>query len=131
MKTNKKFVEKAEAVSTVIGVILMVAIVVAVATTVYIFASNMTTKTESNPIVSFNVIDDKLVVSKATKDTLWSDVNVTISDGTNTGYYKGTGQVTSGDKIFINTQCPACTGKITVTVVYTPSNTLLGTYDFN
>jgi len=41
MKANKKFVEEKEAVSAVIGVILMVAITVAIAATVYVYVSGM------------------------------------------------------------------------------------------
>jgi len=45
MKANKKFVEEKEAVSAVIGVILMVAITVAIAATVYVYVSGMTGQT--------------------------------------------------------------------------------------
>ena len=41
MKANRKFVEGKEAVSAVIGVILMVAITVAIAATVYVYVSGM------------------------------------------------------------------------------------------
>jgi flagellin-like protein len=41
MKANKKFVEEDEAVSAVIGVILMVAITVAIAATVYVYVSGL------------------------------------------------------------------------------------------
>ena len=41
MKANKKFLEEDEAVSAVIGVILMVAITVAIAATVYVYVSGM------------------------------------------------------------------------------------------
>jgi len=41
MKANRKFIEDKEAVSAVIGVILMVAITVAIAATVYVYVSGM------------------------------------------------------------------------------------------
>ena len=41
MKANRKFVEGEEAVSAVIGVILMVAITVAIAATAYVYVSGM------------------------------------------------------------------------------------------
>lgn len=41
MKANRKFKEEDEAVSAVIGVILMVAITVAIAATVYVYVSGM------------------------------------------------------------------------------------------
>ena len=41
MKANRKFIEEEDAVSAVIGVILMVAITVAIAATVYVYVSGM------------------------------------------------------------------------------------------
>ena len=41
MKANRKFIEEENAVSAVIGVILMVAITVAIAATVYVYVSGM------------------------------------------------------------------------------------------
>ena len=41
MKANRKFVEEKEAVSACIGVILMVAITVAIAATVFVYVSNL------------------------------------------------------------------------------------------
>ena len=41
MKANRKFIEEESAVSAVIGVILMVAITVAIAATVYVYVSGM------------------------------------------------------------------------------------------
>ncbi len=48
MKANRKFVEENEAVSAVIGVILMVAITVAIAATVYVYVSGMLSPTPKN-----------------------------------------------------------------------------------
>ncbi|UCF11943.1 MAG: type IV pilin N-terminal domain-containing protein [Thermoplasmatales archaeon] len=59
MKANRRFIEgEEEAVSAVIGVILMVAITVAIAATVYVYVSGMiggTTTTSST--VAMNVFD--------------------------------------------------------------------------
>ena len=59
MKANKKFVEEDEAVSAVIGVILMVAITVAIAATVYVYVSGMigteTTKSENASVTGHGV----------------------------------------------------------------------------
>ena len=66
MKANRKFVEGEEAVSAVIGVILMVAITVAIAATVYVYVSGMLGGgVQQTPTVG---------VSKQT-----SDLNATIS----------------------------------------------------
>ena len=55
MKANRKFKEDEEAVSAVIGVILMVAITVAIAATVYVYVSGMmgapTSEAESASVV--------------------------------------------------------------------------------
>lgn len=53
MKANRKFIEDEEAVSAVIGVILMVAITVAIAATVYVYVSGMLgTGPSTKPTVS-------------------------------------------------------------------------------
>ena len=48
MKANRKFVDGEEAVSAVIGVILMVAITVAIAATVYVYVSDNFSSTDEN-----------------------------------------------------------------------------------
>ena len=48
MKANRKFVEGDEAVSAVIGVILMVAITVAIAATVYVYVTGIVPQTSSS-----------------------------------------------------------------------------------
>jgi FlaG/FlaF family flagellin (archaellin) len=132
MGENIGFLEDGEAVSAVIGVILMVAITVAIASMIYVYVKGAGDETTIAPIIIFTPDNNnaKLTVSTATANTPWADVNVTITDGTNTGYYEGTGYVTGGDEIVINTHCPLCSGDVTVTVVHTPSNTLLGTWTF-
>ena len=51
MKANRKFREGEEAVSAVIGVILMVAITVAIAATVFVYVNQMATPTETGKSV--------------------------------------------------------------------------------
>ena len=71
MKANRKFIDGEEAVSAVIGVILMVAITVAIAATVYVYVSGMLGPgTGSTPNVS--------MTAEA------SDKNCTITIGTPT-----------------------------------------------
>ena len=61
MKANKKFVEETEAVSAVIGVILMVAITVAIAATVYVYVTGLTSSpSEGGESASATVTDDGL-----------------------------------------------------------------------
>ncbi len=120
MKANRKFKEE-EAVSAVIGVILMVAITVAIAATVYVYVSGMlgggATKT---PDMAFNkevTPASGLRVVRADADILWSDVNITG------GAYEGDNdEVTAGD--FINATATQ------ITIRYTPTNTLIGTWNW-
>ena len=61
MKANRKFIEKEAGVSAVIGVILMVAITVAIAATVYVYVSGMiggtATKTSTLSMNTFSQDD--------------------------------------------------------------------------
>jgi flagellin-like protein len=84
MKANKKFVEEDEAVSAVIGVILMVAITVAIAATVYVYVSGLASSPGSdteNASVAAEGTDDqiKLVLASGGDDY---DDGYTISTGT-------------------------------------------------
>jgi flagellin-like protein len=63
MKANRKFIDGEEAVSAVIGVILMVAITVAIAATVYVYVSGMIGgTTTATPTIAMNIFsrDDGL-----------------------------------------------------------------------
>ena len=86
MKANRKFVEGEEAVSAVIGVILMVAITVAIAATVYVYVSGMLgSGTKETPTVGLTAEATGEVcavtistVSKA--DIAWADVETTLTN---------------------------------------------------
>jgi len=58
MKANRKFIDGEEAVSAVIGVILMVAITVAIAATVYVYVSGMMDVTGGTAPVAVIQIED-------------------------------------------------------------------------
>ena len=126
MKANKKFVEGEEAVSAVIGVILMVAITVAIAATVYVYVSGMLTP-GSTTTPDFTFLQDKtgykLTVTKVSETGVsWDMLNVTSSGGYS-GMTIPTGTVGPGNAI---TGIPSGS---TVTVSY-DNTTLLGTWDF-
>ena len=126
MKANRKFIEGEEAVSAVIGVILMVAITVAIAATVYVYVSGMIgsspTSTPSVQFVKDDVADKLTVASADPGDLAWSDFNYTQTEDGPLTLNAGSTTVTAGDW-FSN-----CNG--TVTIRYIPTNTLLGTWDF-
>ena len=68
MKANRKFREGEEAVSAVIGVILMVAITVAIAATVYVYVSGMIGGTaQKASTISMNIYSR----NDATNTTIW------------------------------------------------------------
>ena len=70
MKANRKFVEEREAVSAVIGVILMVAITVAIAATVYYYVTTIMPGAQKS--------DYKISCVYFTKDTAANTVTYTI-----------------------------------------------------
>ena len=110
MKANKKFIEEDEAVSAVIGVILMVAITVAIAATVYVYVSGLAsspgTDTENASVAGEGTADKiKLVLAAGGDDydtgyTIPDEVSIFI-DGNkvlvwNTGTWETGGQLLLG-----------------------------------
>lgn len=151
MKANRKFVNGEEAVSAVIGVILMVAITVAIAATVYIWVSGLGGGGTVAP--SLNLVQDaaatttgwvNFTVLSASGNAKWSDLEV-IVNGTkltysstnstpNNGYwtkYDGTSYgnnapdtLTAGHKLVIHSSTHAKAGK-TIQIRHVPSNTII------
>ena len=115
MKANRKFKEDGEAVSAVIGVILMVAITVAIAATVYVYVSGMLGGgSESAPSMSFTKENspDGIRVISAGGNYSWSDF--TVNGNSSISYtYVEAGQ-------FIG-----CDGD-EMTIVHDDTNTLVG-----
>jgi len=109
MKANRKFIEEDErAVSAVIGVILMVAITVAIAATVYVYVSGMISSPGSQaPSIIFqsNENDDRIIITTTDPNVQWEDLAI-----------RSTGAVT----IYINGECLA-TGPVGVALT---ANTL-------
>ncbi|MCX6667758.1 MAG: type IV pilin N-terminal domain-containing protein [Euryarchaeota archaeon] len=92
MKANRKFINGEEAVSAVIGVILMVAITVAIAATVYVYVSGMlpgpssSNKSVGSILVSSHVAGNRVTykVTQTDSGIPWSGVvcKFAKSDGT-------------------------------------------------
>jgi len=132
LKANRKFIEKEAGVSAVIGVILMVAITVAIAATVYVYVSGMMgTGQEAAPTLTF-VKEDKAAVNTLTviaadpSDVSWGDIEI-LNNGTVEAHNKS-GAVTAGAILDITDL--AGTGAYTIGIRHVPTNTLIGTYDF-
>jgi len=138
MKANRKFIEADErAVSAVIGVILMVAITVAIAATVYVYVSGMiggTKQKTPNIALSVDATNKRLVVATADLNIRWVDITNSTTTLFTAKYYSAGGAaigtyVTAGDYIQITTATG--TGPCSVTLKYTPTNSLLGTWVVN
>lgn len=89
MKANKKYIlEEDEAVSAVIGVILMVAITVAIAATVYVYVSGMMGEgTRATPSITITPAASGsncviTVASVSTSGIDWADVSYTLVNRT-------------------------------------------------
>jgi len=117
MKANRKFVEGEEAVSAVIGVILMVAITVAIAATVYVYVSGMlTTGATKAPDITFQKGSNYLQVVSVSQNVSWSILQIGGEHTAVTHNYVIPGQKIEG-----------CSGTVTVTY---DNSTLLGSWDF-
>ena len=140
MKANKKFVNEEEAVSAVIGVILMVAITVAIAATVYVYVSGILgSSPDVTPSVQFQKdnADKTLTIAQADPLNLdWDNVNITVdvaysnivAKWSSTAYTANKapaawGQMNAGNRLVFTIAC-------NVTMTWVPTNTLLGTWEF-
>jgi len=151
MKANRKFIQADErAVSAVIGVILMVAITVAIAATVYVYVSGMIGGTKNqtpNVACTTDSTSNRIQVATADANIKWKDIVLTKDNvsgtpvwatiyssagvsiqNTTSGQYAGTAEVTAGDYILL---ASPTTGNVKVTLRYTPTNSLLGSWTIN
>ena len=158
MKANRKFVNGEEAVSAVIGVILMVAITVAIAAAVYIYISGiLTTTPKSTPAVPLSSAPSgtncTITVSTSEPGIKWSSTSFTfvnVSNGTSitkkyselkdSGSVKyckwgnvnitlpDTEKITSGQIIKITGLGSDCSYKFTL--IYNPTGGVMGATDW-
>ncbi|MEA3144333.1 MAG: Archaeal Type pilin, N-terminal [Thermoplasmata archaeon] len=85
MKANQAFKANDEAVSPVIGVILMVAITVVLAAVVFVLVSNLSKgSNNSAPTLAINTDDtaDKLIITSAATGADWSRLSVKVASCT-------------------------------------------------
>ncbi len=150
MKANRKYIEgNEEGVSAVIGVILMVAITVAIAATVYVYVSGMIGGgTESTPSIAFmrDNADDKIYVTSSDTGIAWDDISIKMDDATATATMNGTAYVTAatfttadnfgatdnveaGDYFEVNST--TVDGDVKITLRYDPTNSLIGSWTVN
>ena len=130
MKANRKFVEGEEAVSAVIGVILMVAITVAIAATVYVYVSGMLGGgPSSSATVSLVQTANYVSIQKVTSETPISAASCTVTVVDNLGANQTTAAptindndgdtyISGGDTISITTATLSGNTPYTVTLIY-------------
>jgi FlaG/FlaF family flagellin (archaellin) len=129
MKIDKEKINQ-HAVSAVIGVIIMVAITVAMAAVAYAYFTGMIGgQKPATPVISFtpSASEKTISVSSADIDTKWKDINITFTNATNHAFLVKTGSVNGGDTINLLTDQPL-RGTVTITFTHVPTNALLGTY---
>ena len=132
-KANQAFKQNDEAVSPVIGVILMVAITVVLAAVVFVLVSNLGEGSESAPNISFNKdsADRTLTVVQA-EDAEWGDFAISPDDdctamrGGNT--LTATDTIEAGDVIDCSDNTDT---SFTVTITHTPTNSLVYSTTFS
>jgi flagellin-like protein len=144
MKANQAFKQDGEAVSPVIGVILMVAITVVLAAVVFVLVSNLSKNSNTTaPNVTFqqDQTAHKLTIVSADASASWANVKQTTTgagcsvkfQGTTTvtsGSTVATGSISAGDFLIVSTTTTS-PASCTVSLTYTTVNQLLGTWTFN
>ena len=118
-KANQAFNNNDEAVSPVIGVILMVAITVVLAAVVFVLVSNLGEGSESAPNISFNKdsAEGTLTVVQA-EDADWGDFTVSGCDSVDSdgdGVDTDTLDSTNTDKVDAGDFLSDCSGVVRIT----------------
>jgi len=131
MKKRRRIINQ-NAVSAVIGVIIMVAITVAMAAVAYAYFTGMIGEQKKEaPVVDFvrSDSDKTITVTTADIDANWNDINIVFINVTTSASLitPKTGVVNAGDIIDLTTD-QILKGKVTVTFTHVPTNSLLGTY---
>ncbi len=134
-KANQAFKQNDEAVSPVIGVILMVAITVVLAAVVFVLVSNLGKGSEKAPNVSFNKDSSArtLTVVQADPGVNWDDFTVSGTCITGTApTINGLSYATnSADTVSGGDVIGGCTAGSTLSFTHTATNSLVYTTTFS
>ena len=151
-KANQKFVQADEAVSPVIGVILMVAITVVLAAVVFVLVSNLSKGGQKAPDVSFSTDEtrDRITLVTAASGLNWDDfkIKATVPTGETVNYVLNVdGSTADTDLSSVYSQlasaaftagdfldfCGTTTvdGTTTIQLLHTESNTVVYETQFN
>ena len=148
----KKWIKNKAGVSPIIAIILMVAITVVLAATIYVWVSGMGKGGTSAPSLSATAdnVNHRLIISQADKGLKWSDVTISYTHttgitalnislfttaGTNIYNISSGGSVTTDNTLGINggdyfLVDATGSGSVTITLTYGPTNTNWGTWTF-
>jgi hypothetical protein len=121
-----------QAVSIIIGAIIMLAVTVAMASVAYMYFTGMIgEQKKETPMVTFtpSATDKTLTVAAADIDTYWEEINITISNATGFTYLSKTGIISAGDTIYLRMDPnPVLRGTVTVTFRFLSTNSFMGSY---
>ena len=117
----RKWVKDKTGVSPIIAIILMVAITVVLAATIYVWVSGMGKTGGTAPTLSCNVdnIHDKITITDVEAGTKWNDMKVIIDGDINTT------SLTSGEYIYVNLTRPGDRTYTVLEINSTNVNTIL------
>jgi FlaG/FlaF family flagellin (archaellin) len=117
-----------QAISAVIGVILMVAITAAIGAVSYAYFTGLIGGVEEpTPVISFVPDHSKktLTVSSSDHNINWADIEILCTNTTgHSDSISKSGTVSAGDSITLNND-QSLTGTVTVTFRHIPSNSML------
>ena len=134
-----RWLKDKRAVSPVVGVILMVAITIVLAATIYIWISSMSSPAATAPSINFRGTFEKsngnytlvLTVISVQGGAKWGDLDIKVPNGLNPSKHKADGtpaddnnMVEAGDYIEINVSSFSGS-EITVQIVHVPSNSVI------
>lgn len=122
------------AVSAVIGVIIMVAITVAMAAAAYAYFTGLIGEQKREaPSIEFTKLeaDKSIIVATADIDAKWDDINIIFTNETTSAslLIPKTGLISAGDRIDLRTD-QILRGKVTVALIYIPTNSLYSAHIF-
>ena len=145
----RRLVRNGKAVSPVVGVILMVAITIVLAATIYIWISSMSSPAATPPSINLrgefaeldvdgdNTAEKVLVLTVVSVqgDAKWDDLQISVSDDKDNTYnigegkeveISGSGMVEAGDQITIDfSGFENAPSEITVQIIHVPSNSVI------
>lgn len=133
MKTPQRTLNK-NGVSAVIGVIIMVAITVAMAAAAFAFLTGMIGEQKMEaPAIDFVKFDNEksIIIATADIDTKWEDIDILFTNATTSASLitPKTGLINAGDRIDLRID-QILRGNVTITITHIPTNSLYETYLF-